>query len=84
LPERGRIGIFNRNYYEETLVVRVHPELLAKQKIPKELMTKNIWEDRFEDIRNIERYLTRNGVVIQEIFSRICRRTEETFPGAPR
>ena len=68
LPERGRIGIFNRNYYEETLVVRVHPELLAKQKIPKELMTKNIWEDRFEDIRNIERYLTRNGVVIRKFF----------------
>ena len=68
LPERGRIGIFNRSYYEETLVVRVHPELLAKQKIPQQLMTKNIWEDRFEDIRNIERYLTRNGVVIQEIF----------------
>jgi PPK2 family polyphosphate:nucleotide phosphotransferase len=68
LPERGRIGIFNRSYYEETLVVRVHPELLAKQKIPKELMTKDIWEDRFEDIRNIERYLTRNGVVIRKFF----------------
>jgi len=68
LPERGRIGIFNRSYYEETLVVRVHPELLAKQKIPPQLITKNIWEDRYEDIRNIERYLTRNGVVVRKFF----------------
>src|SRR5258708_5978514 len=68
LPERGRIGIFNRSYYEETLVVRVHPELLAKQKIPPQLITKNIWEDRYEDIRNIERYLARNGVVIRKFF----------------
>jgi PPK2 family polyphosphate:nucleotide phosphotransferase len=68
LPERGRIGIFNRSYYEETLVVRVHPELLAKQKIPPQLITKNIWEDRYEDIRTIERYLTRNGVVIRKFF----------------
>lgn len=68
LPERGRIGIFNRSYYEETLVVRVHPELLGKQKIPQQLITKNIWEDRYEDIRNFERYLTRNGVVIRKFF----------------
>jgi PPK2 family polyphosphate:nucleotide phosphotransferase len=68
LPERGRIGIFNRSYYEETLVVRVHPELVAKQKIPPQLITRNIWEERFEDIRNIERYLTRNGVVIRKFF----------------
>ena len=68
LPERGRIGIFNRSYYEETLVVRVHPELLSKQKIPPQLITKNIWEDRYEDIRNIERYLTRNGVVVRKFF----------------
>jgi PPK2 family polyphosphate:nucleotide phosphotransferase len=68
LPERGRIGIFNRSYYEETLVVRVHPELLAKQKIPPRLITKNVWEERYEDIRNIERYLTRNGVVIRKFF----------------
>ena len=68
LPERGRIGIFNRSYYEETLVVRVHPEFLAKQKIPQKLMTKNIWEDRYEDIRNTEHYLTRNGVVIRKFF----------------
>jgi PPK2 family polyphosphate:nucleotide phosphotransferase len=68
LPERGRIGIFNRSYYEETLVVRVHSELLAKQKVPPRLITKSIWEDRYEDIRNIERYLTRNGVVIRKFF----------------
>src|SRR5580692_11871210 len=68
LPERGRIGIFNRSYYEETLVVRVHPELLAKQKIPPELVTKNVWDERFEDIRNVERYLGRNGVVIRKFF----------------
>ena len=68
LPERGRIGIFNRSYYEETLVVRVHPELLAKQKIPPELVTKSVWDERFEDIRNVERYLTRNGVVIRKFF----------------
>ena len=68
LPERGRIGIFNRSYYEETLVVRVHPELLNNQKIPKQLKTKNIWEERYEDICNIERYLTRNGTVIRKFF----------------
>ena len=68
LPEGGRIGIFNRSYYEETLVVRVHPELLAKQKIPTQLITKKIWEDRYEDIRNVERYLARNGVVIRKFF----------------
>ena len=68
LPERGRIGIFNRSYYEETLVVRVHPELLAKQKVPPQLVTKNVWDERFEDIRNVERYLTRNGVVIRKFF----------------
>src|SRR5689334_8972538 len=68
LPERGRIGIFNRSYYEETLVVRVHPELMAKQKIPSQLITKKVWEDRFEDICNLERYLTRNGVIIRKFF----------------
>jgi PPK2 family polyphosphate:nucleotide phosphotransferase len=68
LPERGRIGIFNRSYYEETLVVRVHPELLAKQKIPPELITKNVWEERYQDIRHVERYLARNGVVIRKFF----------------
>jgi len=77
LPERGRIGIFNRSYYEETLVVRVHPELLAKQKIPPQLVTKNVWEERFEDIRNVERYLTRNGVVIRKFFLHLSAREQK-------
>jgi PPK2 family polyphosphate:nucleotide phosphotransferase len=68
LPERGRIGIFNRSYYEETLVVRVHPEILGKQKIPQELIKKKIWEQRFDDIRNVEKYLSHNGVVIRKFF----------------
>ncbi len=68
LPERGRIGIFNRSYYEETLVVRVHRELLARQKLPPSLVTKNIWKDRFQDIRAFERYLSRNGVLIRKFF----------------
>ena len=68
LPERGRIGIFNRSYYEETLAVRVHPELLANQKIPQELVTREIWEERFHDIRHFERYLARNGVVVRKFF----------------
>src|SRR6201990_1058591 len=61
LPERGRIGIFNRSYYEEVLVVRAHPEILARQKLPQELVTEEIWEQRFKDIRAFERYLARNG-----------------------
>ena len=61
LPERGRIGIFNRSYYEEVLVVRVHPEFLAGQKLPHKLVTKRIWKERFEDINAFERYLSRNG-----------------------
>ncbi|MGZ5194956.1 MAG: polyphosphate kinase 2 family protein, partial [Ramlibacter sp.] len=64
LPERGRIGIFNRSYYEEVLVVRVHREILAKQKLPPGLVTPDIWQERFADINAFERYLTRNGVVI--------------------
>lgn len=68
LPNRGHIGIFNRSYYEETLVVRVHPEFLAKQKLPPSLVTKHIWEERFQDIRSFERYLTRNGVVVVKFF----------------
>jgi PPK2 family polyphosphate:nucleotide phosphotransferase len=68
LPERGRIGIFNRSYYEETLVVRVHRDFLDKQKLPPELMSKDIWKERFQDIRDFERYLTRNGVCIRKFF----------------
>src|SRR4029078_985379 len=73
LPERGRIGIFNRSYYEETLVVRVHPEFLAGQKLPERLLTKGIWKERFEDIRAFERYLARNGFVILKFFLNVSR-----------
>ena len=73
LPERGRIGIFNRSYYEECLVVRVHPEILGKQKIPQRLVTRNIWRERFEDISAMERYLARNGTVILKFFLNVSR-----------
>ena len=73
VPERGRIGIFNRSYYEETLVVRVHPEFLEKQTLPPELVTKDIWKERFQDIRSFERYLTRNGVVIRKFFLHVSK-----------
>jgi len=73
LPERGRIGIFNRSYYEECLVTRVHPELLVKEKIPPKLITKNIWRERFEDISAFERYLSRNGTVILKFFLNISK-----------
>lgn len=72
-PERGRIGIFNRSYYEETLIVRVHPELLAKQRIPPTLVTKSIWKERFEDINAVERYLARNGVAVLKFFLHISK-----------
>jgi len=73
LPERGRIGIFNRSYYEDVLVTRVHPELLAAQQLPDRLVTKQIWRDRFEDIRAIEKYLTRQGTVIRKIFLNVSK-----------
>jgi PPK2 family polyphosphate:nucleotide phosphotransferase len=73
LPERGRIGIFNRSYYEEVLVVRVHPELLARQKLPPERVTKDIWKERFKDIRAFERYLSRNGIAIRKFFLHVSR-----------
>jgi len=68
LPERGRIGVFNRSYYEEVLVVRVHPNILAKQKLPPALVTDRIWKERYEDIGAFERYLSRNGTVIRKFF----------------
>ena len=77
LPERGRIGIFNRSYYEETLVVRVHPEFLEKQNLPPELVTKNIWEDRFRDIRGFERYLASNGVAICKFFLHVSKKEQK-------
>ena len=77
LPERGCIGIFNRSYYEETLVVRVHPELLARQRLPPELVTKHLWDNRFEDIRHVERYLSRNGVLIRKFFLHVSRKEQK-------
>jgi len=77
LPNRGHIGIFNRSYYEETLIVRVHPEILASQKIPKKLVTKHIWKNRFEDIRNVEQYLSRNGVVIRKFFLHLSKEEQK-------
>ncbi len=68
LPRRGRIGIFNRSYYEETLVVRVHQNILARQQLPQELVTKNVWRERFEDISAWERYLSRQGVLVRKFF----------------
>jgi PPK2 family polyphosphate:nucleotide phosphotransferase len=73
LPERGRIGIFNRSYYEEVLVVRVHEALLAKQQLPAKLVGKKTWDERFEDIVNIERYLARNGMLILKFFLNLSR-----------
>jgi PPK2 family polyphosphate:nucleotide phosphotransferase len=73
VPERGDIGIFNRSYYEEVLVVRVHPELLQKQKLPKALVTKHIWQERFESINSFERYLTRNGIVVVKFFLHVSK-----------
>lgn len=77
LPNRGEIGIFNRSYYEEVLVVRTHPEYLAKQKLPPELVTKNIWKERFEDIRNVEQYLSRNGVLIRKFFLHVSKKEQK-------
>jgi PPK2 family polyphosphate:nucleotide phosphotransferase len=76
MPNRGEIGIFNRSYYEETLVVRVHPEFLAKQKLPPQLVTKRIWEHRFQDIRCYERYLSRNGVMVRKFFLHVSKREQ--------
>lgn len=73
LPERGRIGIFNRSYYEEVLVVRVHEQILKSQKLPEKLITKDIWEDRFQDIRNFEKYLNRNGTVVIKFFLNVSK-----------
>jgi PPK2 family polyphosphate:nucleotide phosphotransferase len=77
LPERGRIGIFNRSYYEEVLVARVHPEILEKQKMPKKLVTKDIWKERFKDIRAFERYLARNGTVILKFFLHVSKEQQK-------
>ncbi len=76
LPERERIGIFNRSYYEETLIVRVHPELLAREKLPPALVTKDIWRERFQDINALERYLTRNGVIVRKFFLHLSKQEQ--------
>ena len=77
IPERGRIGIFNRSYYEEVLVVRVHPQILQKQKVPRELLTKRLWDERHEDIRSFERYLGRNGVLVRKFFLNVSKQEQK-------
>ena len=76
LPNRGNIGIFNRSYYEEVLIVRVHSAFLAKQRIPRQLVGKDIWAERFEDIRNFEQYLGRNGVVVRKFFLYVSKKEQ--------
>ena len=76
LPERGRIGIFNRSYYEEVLVVRVHPEALTKERIPFSLLGKDLWLQRFEDVHAFERYLSRNGIVIRKFFLNLSKKEQ--------
>jgi PPK2 family polyphosphate:nucleotide phosphotransferase len=73
IPARGKIGIFNRSYYEEVLVVRVHQDLLNAQQLPKELVSKHIWEERYEDINNFEKYLVRNGVIVMKFFLHLSK-----------
>jgi PPK2 family polyphosphate:nucleotide phosphotransferase len=77
LPQRGHIGIFNRSYYEEVLIVRVHPEVLKSEKAPPPLVTKNLWDERFEDIRSFERHLARDGTVIRKFFLNISKKEQK-------
>jgi PPK2 family polyphosphate:nucleotide phosphotransferase len=77
VPERGRIGIFNRSYYEEVLIVRVHPQVFKIERIPPALVTKNIWKDRFEDINAFEQYLARNGIVIRKFFLNLSKKEQK-------
>jgi PPK2 family polyphosphate:nucleotide phosphotransferase len=77
LPERGHLGIFNRSYYEEVLVVRVHPEILKNQRNPPSLVTKNVWQERFEDIRNFEQHMSRNGTVIRKFFLNVSKKEQK-------
>jgi PPK2 family polyphosphate:nucleotide phosphotransferase len=78
LPERGHIGIFNRSYYEEVLVVRVHPNILKSQKTPPSLVGKKIWDERFEDIRSFERHMARSGTVIRKFFLNLSKKEQKT------
>jgi PPK2 family polyphosphate:nucleotide phosphotransferase len=77
MPARGKIGIFNRSYYEEVLVVRVHPKLLEKERIPDELRGERFWKNRYEDINAFERYLTRNGIAIRKFFLNVSRKEQK-------
>jgi len=77
LPERGRIGIFNRSYYEEVLVVKVHPKILEKERMPESLVTKDIWKQRYQDIHGFERYLSRNGVVVRKFFLNVSKKEQK-------
>ena len=77
LPERGHIGIFNRSYYEEVLVVRVHPEILGHERIPEPLLGKHLWQQRYEDICNFERYLSRNGIVVRKFFLNLSKKEQK-------
>jgi PPK2 family polyphosphate:nucleotide phosphotransferase len=77
IPERGKIGIFNRSYYEEVLVVRVHPALLGAEKLPGELITKHVWDQRYEDINAFEEYLTRNGILVRKFFLHLSKEEQK-------
>ena len=77
LPQRGRIGIFNRSHYEEVLIVRIHPEILANERMPAPLVTKKIWQERFEDICSFEHYLSRNGLVIRKFFLNVSKKEQK-------
>jgi PPK2 family polyphosphate:nucleotide phosphotransferase len=77
LPQRGHIGIFNRSYYEEVLIVRVHPEVLKGERVPSSLLSKNLWSERFEDIRSFERHLARDGTVIRKFFLNISKKEQK-------
>ena len=77
VPGRGRIGIFNRSYYEEVLVLRVHPELLKNEKLPPSRVTKDIWKERFQDIHSFERYLTRNGIVVRKFYLNLSKKEQK-------
>jgi PPK2 family polyphosphate:nucleotide phosphotransferase len=77
LPERGHIGIFNRSYYEEVLVVRVHPDILKNKRVPKELLGKDLWQERYQDIHNFEKYLAHNGVVVRKFFLNVSKKEQK-------
>jgi PPK2 family polyphosphate:nucleotide phosphotransferase len=77
LPGRGKIGIFNRSYYEEVLIVRVHSQILQNEKLPKELVTKHIWRERFEDINSFELYLSRNGIAVVKFFLHLSKKEQK-------